>query len=239
MIAGRGRTYRVPMARGDGDGWVSCRCGSAHWGRFGAAGLVLLRQGGRHDAPGSAADPGNLLSPPAGPRHGLATRPARVFTPGPADVPAGRSGPGPSVLLQLRADWTHQGGSWGVPGGARDSDENDVAAALREAAEEAAVLPGQLLVAGTVPGLDHGDWAYRYVLAAVVAGLRGVEDHGDRLRPRTTESAELRWVAISAVEALPLHDGLRAAWPGLHAEAGRVLGRVDPGAGRAGHAMTG
>lgn len=26
----------------EGDGWVECRCGARHWGRFGAAGLLLL-----------------------------------------------------------------------------------------------------------------------------------------------------------------------------------------------------
>ena len=41
------------------------------------------------------------------------------------------------VVLQHRAWWSHQGGTWGIPGGARDSDETAVAAALRESAEEA------------------------------------------------------------------------------------------------------
>lgn len=34
------------MARGDGDGWVVCDAGHRHWGRFGAAGL-LVRHGDR------------------------------------------------------------------------------------------------------------------------------------------------------------------------------------------------
>ncbi|NCY10264.1 MAG: NUDIX domain-containing protein, partial [Actinobacteria bacterium] len=45
----------------------------------------------------------------------------------------------PSVLLQLRAGWTHGGGTWALPGGARDSHEDVVTAALREAAEEVGV----------------------------------------------------------------------------------------------------
>jgi 8-oxo-dGTP diphosphatase len=125
--------------------------------------------------------------------------------------------------MQLRAGWTHQGGSWGVPGGARDSHEDDEAAALREAHEEAAVLPAQIVVAGGLPGVEHSVWAYRYVLAVVTAGALGVEDPGDELRPRTTESARLRWVPLAAVDALPLHEGLRAAWPALRAEAGRLI----------------
>jgi len=33
-----------------GDGWVECRCGARHWGRFGAAGLLLVRADGDPDA---------------------------------------------------------------------------------------------------------------------------------------------------------------------------------------------
>jgi 8-oxo-dGTP pyrophosphatase MutT (NUDIX family) len=32
-----------PDGRGDGDGWVTCDLGHRHWGRFGAAGLLLHR----------------------------------------------------------------------------------------------------------------------------------------------------------------------------------------------------
>ncbi|MFZ9954411.1 MAG: NUDIX domain-containing protein, partial [Ilumatobacteraceae bacterium] len=40
---------------------------------------------------------------------------------------------------QLRAAWTHGGGTWALPGGARDSHEDVITAALREAAEEVGV----------------------------------------------------------------------------------------------------
>lgn len=36
-------TTSGPDARGDGDGWVDCVQGHRHWGRFGAAGLLLHR----------------------------------------------------------------------------------------------------------------------------------------------------------------------------------------------------
>ena len=39
----------------------------------------------------------------------------------------------PHVLLQLRAAWTHGGGTWALPGGALDSHEDSIAAAKREA----------------------------------------------------------------------------------------------------------
>jgi 8-oxo-dGTP pyrophosphatase MutT (NUDIX family) len=41
-----------------------------------------------------------------------------------------------SVLLQLRAAWTHGGGTWALPGGALDSHEEPWMGAAREAWEE-------------------------------------------------------------------------------------------------------
>src|SRR4051794_41943626 len=69
--------------------WARCTHGHAHWGRRGAAGLLL-------------ADAG-------------------------------------TVLLQLRARWAHQGGTWSIPGGARERGESAVDAALREAREEMSI----------------------------------------------------------------------------------------------------
>jgi 8-oxo-dGTP pyrophosphatase MutT (NUDIX family) len=45
----------------------------------------------------------------------------------------------PHVLLQLRAAWTHGGGTWAIPGGALDSHEDSIEAAIREAYEEAGI----------------------------------------------------------------------------------------------------
>jgi len=42
----------------------------------------------------------------------------------------------PAVLLQHRAPWSHQGGTWGLPGGARDSHETVEQAAVREVRTE-------------------------------------------------------------------------------------------------------
>ena len=52
----------------------------------------------------------------------------------------------PHVLLQLRAAWTHGGGTWALPGGALDSHEDSVTAAGREAAEEAGINSDDYLV---------------------------------------------------------------------------------------------
>ena len=151
----------VGVTAGDGNGWVECRCGSRHWGRHGAAGLLLLRS----------------------------------------------SEAGVQLLMQLRAAWTHEGGSWGLPGGARDSHEDVVAAALREAAEEAGLDAGAVRVVTHVTGVDHGDWNYTYVVA--------IAHQVTAVQALTGESDELRWVDLAAVDALPLHRALGAALPTL------------------------
>lgn len=165
------------MAAHDGNGWVSCRCGRRHWGVHGAAGLLLVR----------AVDAGITVPSDAG-----------------STVPPDAE---PAVLVQLRADWTHQGGTWALPGGARDSHEDVVAAALREAQEEAGADPREVRVYAQVRGLDHGDWSYTYVLARAASRLR--------VHTRNAETAELRWVPLGQVAGLALHPALRQAWPML------------------------
>ena len=54
-----------------------------------------------------------------------------------------------AVLLQHRAAWSHQGGTWGLPGGARDSHESAEEAAVREAHEEAGLTADLLVVRTT------------------------------------------------------------------------------------------
>lgn len=146
------------MASRDGDGWVRCRCGSAHWGLNGAAGLVLVRA-----------------------------------------TPAGAE-----LLLQHRAGWVHDGGTWAVPGGARDSHEDPVAAALREAHEEVGVEAGHVDVVATLTGTDHGDWRYDYVLA--LSGPMA------RVRAANAETAGLGWVPVAGSPDVPLHAGLARDW---------------------------
>lgn len=113
------------------------------------------------------------------------------------------------VLLQLRAGWTHQGGSWGVPGGARDSHEDVVTAALREAHEEVGVDPEHVDVVGTAVGTDHEDWRYTYVI--------GWADDAAEAHAHNDESDEVRWVPLDEVGTLPLHPALGTAWPALRA----------------------
>jgi 8-oxo-dGTP diphosphatase len=116
-----------------------------------------------------------------------------------------------AVLLQHRAPWSHQGGTWGLPGGARDSHETVEQAAIREAHEEAGLTSDQLVVRGTVvtAEAEGGQWTYTTVIADAPGPLPTVPNR---------ESSELRWVAEDEVSELPLHPGFAASWPRLRTE---------------------
>jgi 8-oxo-dGTP diphosphatase len=148
------------VAPRDGDGFVMCSCGNAHWGRFGAAGLLLVR------------------------------------------VEWGD----PRVLLQLRAEWTHDGGTWALPGGAVDSHEDPTGAAIREASEEAGID----ITRADVKDLfmdDHGTWSYATVIAHADGDLAMGESNA--------ETDDLRWVPVARVVDYRLHPGFASAWPDL------------------------
>jgi len=125
---------------------------------------------------------------------------------------------GGPVLLQHRAWWSHHGGTWGLPGGARDSHESALAAALREAAEECGVPPGAVRQTGVFTD-DHGGWSYTTVLAQTAAPFAAQADYD--------ESDEVAWVPAAEVDLLPLHPGLSARWRELRAELSPVTIIVD------------
>jgi 8-oxo-dGTP diphosphatase len=110
------------------------------------------------------------------------------------------------ILMQHRAYWTANGGTWGIPGGARDSHESAVEAALREAGEEAGIVPAAVEVRGEF-GDDHGGgWGYTTILAHLIDEIVLVPQE---------ESEELRWVSLDGVLELPLHPGFARTWPAL------------------------
>jgi 8-oxo-dGTP diphosphatase len=113
-----------------------------------------------------------------------------------------------AVLLQHRAVWSHQGGTWGLPGGARDSHETVEEAAVREAHEEAGLTADRLTVRTTVvTAVAAGShWTYTTVIADAPELLVTVPNR---------ESAELRWVVEDDVADLPLHPGFAASWTQL------------------------
>lgn len=110
------------------------------------------------------------------------------------------------VLLQHRVAWSHHGGTWGLPGGARKQDEAAEDAAMREAAEEASV-PSDVLRVIRTSVLDLGFWSYTTVVAEAL----------ERFEPviADAESIELGWIPVADVERMPLHPGLANSWPEL------------------------
>ena len=144
------------MSARDGDGWVECSCGSKHWGRHGAAGLLLVRDS--------------------------------------------------KVLLQHRAPWVHNGDTWGVPGGARDSHESVIEAAIREAVEEIGIEP-ELLTPVEEFLDDHGAWSYTTVIASAMPNLVAHEEND--------ESLQVEWIAFDQVTSKNLHPSFAKSWPDL------------------------
>ncbi len=138
-------------------GTAGARCGRGHrhWGRHGAAGLLVT-----------------------------------------APDPAGQ----PTVLLQQRSWWGSHGGAWGPPGGARDSHESEVHAALREAAEECALDPASITVHGVLAD-DHGGWTYQTVLANAPRLVRAVAV--------SEETREVAWVPVGGCRLAPAASGVR------------------------------
>src|SRR3984893_9408238 len=140
---------------------------------------------------------------------------------------------GSLVLLQHRARWSHQGGTWALPGGAMDSDETPAEAALREAAEECMLDPN-LVVPRAVYSEEHGGWAYHTILAQAAAPFRVYSD--------AYESDEVEWLPAGQVDRRDLHPGFAASWPVLRAALRPLTvvvdggGIVTPGRGRDGAA---
>jgi len=112
------------------------------------------------------------------------------------------------VVLQHRAPWSDQGGTWALPGGAREPGETAAQAALREAHEEAGVDAAAVAVRGEHV-LHHPDWSYTTVLADAVVPFE----------PAATdaESVEVVWVALDDVTDRLLLPAFADAWPTLRA----------------------
>ncbi len=122
--------------------------------------------------------------------------------------------PDRGVLLQHRVAWSHHGGTWGLPGGARHAGESAGDGAAREAAEEAGVPPAGIRpVLATV--LDLGFWSYTTVTARTIRPFAP--------RVADAESIELRWVPVDEVGGLELHPGFGRAWPMLRDELAREV----------------
>ena len=107
-----------------------------------------------------------------------------------------------SVFVALRSQHTHMGGTWGIPGGALTKHETPVEAALREFQEEIGLtMPPDLVV--EIHEDDHGGWSYWTVVLDIEAPF----DLPDSIN---WETADIRWVDLDELAALPLLGPFRA-----------------------------
>jgi 8-oxo-dGTP pyrophosphatase MutT (NUDIX family) len=119
-----------------------------------------------------------------------------------------RAGEATHVVLQHRALWSDQGGTWALPGGALQPGETAADGALREAHEEAGIPREAVGVRGSHV-LEHPDWSYTTVIADELVHLTPVATDA--------ESVDVRWVPLPEVDGLPLHPAFADAWPTLRA----------------------
>ena len=110
------------------------------------------------------------------------------------------------ILLQHRAPWVHNGDTWGIPGGARDSHESTIEGAFREAIEETGIDTALLTPLHTFCD-NHGSWKYETVIARAEEGLVAHEVND--------ESHEVRWIHIDEVAHMALHPSFAKSWPEL------------------------
>ena len=112
------------------------------------------------------------------------------------------------VLLQHRAPWSHNGDTWGLPGGALNRDEGAVDGALREASEEVGIDHRHLTAVDSYID-DHHSWRYETVIAlASSEATVSVANH---------ESVAVAWIAMEQVEKENLHPSFAKSWPHLSA----------------------
>ena len=123
------------------------------------------------------------------------------------------------VVLQQRSARVHHGNTWALMGGAIERGEDAATAALREAHEESGLEASGVTVLRSVPGLDHPEWSYTYVLAET----ERPEDPDLPGGAASWEADRTMWIDLDAVAGFTLHPVLVGDWPRLR----RLL---DPGA---------
>src|ERR1700749_1802915 len=106
---------------------------------------------------------------------------------------------GVRVLLALRSEGTHQGGTWSTIGGAIDYGETPWGAAVRGASA------ADRHEYGCVSG-----WSYTPFVVPLPSDAPVTIGHGWA----TWETAELRWVPIEEGEGFPRLPAFPPTWPG-------------------------
>jgi ADP-ribose pyrophosphatase YjhB (NUDIX family) len=122
------------------------------------------------------------------------------------------------VLLQHRSEKSIGGNTWGLFGGARDSDEDAVTAALRETGEESTFDPALARVRGVL-GEDHGGWGYDTVVADVAVR--------PDVEARSWETTDARWVPVAEVADMDLFPPFARSWPRVREAMRRAVLVID------------
>ncbi|MFW0894698.1 Maf family nucleotide pyrophosphatase [Gardnerella sp. Marseille-Q9181] len=122
------------------------------------------------------------------------------------------------VVMQHRALWSAEGGTWGIPGGAISDGESAIEGALRESFEEANITSQDIDVVGAYCE-SHGNWRYTTVFA--------FEKLGHCVNPcaHDDESMEIKWVPIDDVPKLKLLTAMRTDWPSFRARLDSLASR--------------
>ena len=115
-------------------------------------------------------------------------------------------GQGLEILLQHRAPWSHNGDTWGLPGGALNWSESAVDGAMREAFEEVGIDRSRLHPCANFID-DHGSWQYETIIA--------LAEQSAEPTALNDESVAVKWVALNLVEQYPLHPSFAKSWPAL------------------------
>ncbi|KFJ05524.1 Maf-like protein [Bifidobacterium tsurumiense] len=178
------------------DGCLECASRSDHGKRAGAIGQGIRSASGKRDAAWRWMGAVCLWAPALGSEWCRWVLLARTDE---------HSGEVTHVVMQHRAMWSAEGGTWGIPGGAIADGENAIEGALRESSEEAGIDPEDIEVVGTYCE-DHGPWRYTTVFA--------LEKPGHKVHPQANddESMEVAWIPLQEVPHRKLLTAMRTDW---------------------------
>lgn len=121
---------------------------------------------------------------------------------------------GGKIMMQHRAPWVHNGDTWGLPGGARDSHESVEEAAIRECVEETGINPEHVEVIELFTD-DHKDWRYDTVIAIAHGNLETAIWN--------KETHDIGWFELGEIEKLDLHPSFAKSWPTLQSVVFRII----------------
>ena len=125
----------------------------------------------------------------------------------------------PFVLLAKRSRHVQQGGTWAFPGGAVDSPESPLDAAIRELSEEIdGITPDSMTAVVEAPCQEGCGWQYTtFVVRSLPDPAR--RNHLPRPRiargPSAWETDVVAWIPATHVDQLNLHPAFAAAWPAI------------------------